>query len=102
MKNIEHILRFKSEEDYLDWESIDGNCICSIQNSKGKHIGELKEIDLVPLWNKGKIVSFDNPINLVREKFIETHFPIRKTCNWGIVDDNDLEVRDKLLFIEIK
>jgi hypothetical protein len=94
------VLEFENEEEYLKWESIRGNEITTIQDSDGIIIGELKEQDLLTLSNLGRIVSFDNPKGFVEETFIAINFaPI--VANWGIVDDNDKTVLDKLVHIKI-
>ena len=94
------ILEFENEKEYLEWESIRGNEITTIQDSDGIIIGELKEQDLLTLSNLGRIVSFDNPKGFVEETYIAINFaPI--VANWGIVYDHDKTVLDKLVHIKI-
>tara|TARA_B110000858_G_C17515198_1_gene342234 strand:- start:131 stop:430 length:300 start_codon:yes stop_codon:yes gene_type:complete len=94
------VLEFENEEEYLEWQEIKGNCIHTIQDSDGIVIGELKEQDLTELFDKGRIVFFDNPKGFVEETFIAINFaPI--VANWGIVDDNDKTVLDKLVHIKV-
>jgi hypothetical protein len=94
------VLEFESENEYLVWESIRGNCIHTIQDSDGIVIGELKQTDLTELWDSGRIVSFDNPKGFLEETFIAINFAPIMT-SWGIVDDNDNTVLDKLVHIKI-
>jgi len=94
------ILEFENEKEYLEWESIRGNEITTIQDSDGIIIGELKEQDLLTLSNLGRIVSFDNPKGFVEETYIAINFaPI--VANWGIVYDHDKTVLDRLVHIKI-
>ncbi len=94
------ILEFENEKEYLEWESIRGNEIHTIQDSDGIVIGELKQTDLLTLSNLGRIVSFDNPKGFVEETYIAINFaPI--VANWGIVYDHDKTVLDRLVHIKI-
>ena len=94
------ILEFENEKEYLEWESIRGNEITTIQDSDGIIIGELKEQDLLTLSNLGRIVSFDNPKGFVEETYIAINFaPI--VASWGIVYDHDKTVLDRLVHIKI-
>ena len=94
------VLEFENEKEYLEWESIRGNEIHTIQDSDGIVIGELKQTDLTELWDMGRIVSFDNPKGFVEETYIATNFaPI--ITSWGIVYDHDKTVLDRLVHIKI-
>jgi hypothetical protein len=99
---MRNVLEFKHESEFSEWENIKGNCIYSIQNSSGKFIGELKEIDLTNLWDRSRIISFDNPKSFIEDNFIKLNYNKDiNTCNWGIVNDLDEDVLSKLVHIKL-
>lgn len=93
-----NILHFTSEAHYLDWESKVGNCIYALQDTQGRYIGDIKEKDLIPLWDSNRIISFDNPKNKEEELLIEGI--TEKSCNWSITNDNDKDIFNKLVQIK--
>jgi len=99
-KTMRRILEFRNEKEYLEWQSIEGNIIHTIQDSNGNMIGELKQNDLTTLWDSGRIVSFDNTYGFLAEAFITTNFECY-SANWGIVNDCDSKVLNKLVHINI-
>lgn len=91
---------FQTEKQYLEWESKKDNCIYALQDMQGRYIGDIREKDLLPLWDEGRITSFDNPKNKADEIFQDENI-INGGFNWSITNDNDKEIWSKLVKIEI-
>lgn len=94
-------LLFQTENDYLQWESEKGNTIYALQDMQGRYIGDIKESNLIPLWDSGRITSLDNPKN--KEQLLWNMENINELgeANWSITNDNDKGIFDKLVIIKI-
>lgn len=92
-------LVFRTDNDYMIWQSFAGNCIYAVQDINGKYLGDIKESDLLPFWDDCKIVSFDNPKSEDRAEIVSMFKG--NAANWGVLPRHIKEVKEKLVKINI-
>lgn len=90
------LIQFTTRKEFEAWESKSGNCIYSVQDNKGNFLGDIREEDLIPLWDDHKLVNLDDPRCVLEEALVEM-VPPKSPCNWMVTLDKFIpEVKEKL------
>jgi hypothetical protein len=64
---MKKILEFDTDQSYDEWQDKVGNSIFCLEDFYGNYLGDIREEDLVKMWNTEKLISIENPCGIFEE-----------------------------------